>query len=184
MANVLVLIADGSEEMEAVIVIDVLRRAGFEVTVAATGTTTRIEASRGILLTADKLLADIQWSESFDLLVLPGGKGGAETFTHDSTVQQLIRAFDQDGKWIAAICAAPMALDAAGILRGRKYTCYPGVEQALSSGQHTPDTVVQDENLITSRGPGTTFAFALHLVALLENKKTADTLRRQLLLDA
>ncbi|MFU8780720.1 MAG: DJ-1 family glyoxalase III [Kiritimatiellia bacterium] len=182
MPKTLVLVANGSEEMEAVITIDVLRRAGWPVTVAAVQQDTTITASRGVQIVADAALASID-TTSYDLLVLPGGKGGADTFTEDPNVQQAIKAFDADNKTIAAICAAPLALDAAGILRNRRYTCYPGVEENIHAGTYTTATVVIDQNLVTSPGPGTSFAFALALVERLENKKAADTLRRQMLLD-
>lgn len=182
MSSALVLIADGTEEMEAVIVIDVLRRAGCSVVVAATASQTTIKASRGVRIVADALLAEIGTPMAFDLLVLPGGKDGAETFSRSPNVQELLKSYDRGSKWIAAICAAPLALDAAGILRERRYTCYPGIEQGIASGQHITDVVVRDENLVTSRGPGTAMQFALTLVALLENKKAADELRRQMVL--
>ena len=177
----LVLLADGSEEMEAVIVIDVLRRAGWPVTVAAIGEQLLLQASRDVKIQADILLQDCE-SSSFNLLVLPGGKGGTDRFIADSTVQALLRTWDKAGKPLAAICAAPLALDAAGILRHRQYTCYPGIETQISAGTHCEREVVQDENLITSRGPGTAFGFALTLVATFESEEAAEKLRRQMVL--
>jgi len=181
MPRTLVLVADGTEEMEAVITIAVLRRAGWPVTVAAAEDCQTITASRGMRLVADRSLSECEWSD-YELVVLPGGKGGADRFCTSETVQQLLKRFDAEGKAIAAICAAPLALNAAGILRQRHYTCYPGVEAAITSGQHQNRAVVHDENLITSQGPGTTFAFALALVESFESKKAADVLRRQMLL--
>jgi DJ-1 family protein len=181
MPKTLVLIANGSEEMEAVIIIDVLRRAGWPVAVAAVGSCDTITASRGVRILADTLF-DVTCAMSHDLLVLPGGKDGTDAFCRNPDVQHILQVFDAGNKPIAAICAAPLALEAAGILRDRCYTCYPGVEAQIQGGQHMRDTVVIDGNLITSQGPGTSFAFALALVELLENKKAADQLRRQMVL--
>ena len=182
MPKTLLLLANGSEEMEAVITIDVLRRAGWAVTVAAVEEQETITASRDVRIHADTLLRDID-ANAFDLLVLPGGKGGTDIFCAHSGVQNLLQSFDKANKPIAAICAAPLALDAAGVLRQRQYTCYPGVEKQIKAGKHRSAVVVHDENLITSQGPGTTFAFALKLVEIFENKRAADTLRRQMLLN-
>ncbi len=181
MPKTLVLIADGSEEMEAVITIDVLRRAGWPVTVAAAKEQPTIMASRGVKIQADICLHELDAS-SYPLIVLPGGKGGTEVFSTNVAVQTLLQQFHATGKTIAAICAAPLALDAAGILEGRQYTCYPGVNADISAGHYHNSRVVEDGNLITSQGPGTTFAFALALVAHFETKKAADELRRQMVL--
>jgi protein deglycase len=181
MPATLILIADGTEEMEAVIVIDVLRRAGWPVTVAAVGEGRIITASRGVQLVADVSLQECD-TATFDVLILPGGKGGTDVFTRDKGVQETLRAFDRDGRSIAAICAAPLALDAAGILRNRRYTCYPGMEREIGQGKHCRATVVHDDNLTTSQGPGTAFAFALALVAQFESKMAAEKLRRQMVI--
>jgi len=181
MPKTLVLLADGSEEMEAIITVDVLRRAGWPVTIAAAGDHRTITASRGVQIRADTCLHNIDAS-SYDLLVLPGGKGGTDSFCASEAVLQMLRHFDAEGKAIAAICAAALALDAAGILRNRQYTCYPGVETGIHNGHHCAVPVVQDENLTTSQGPGTTFSFCLALVEKFENKKAADELRRQMVL--
>ncbi len=181
MPNTLVLIADGSEEMEAIITIDVLRRAGWDVTIAAVKQTPLITASRGVQVHADVCLEQINAS-LYELVVLPGGKGGTDIFAASDKVRELLQEYDAAGKPIAAICAAPLALDKAGILRKRHYTCYPGIEKEITNGQRRNDTVVEDENLITSQGPGTAFFFALALVARFENKKAAEKLRRQMIL--
>ncbi len=181
MAKTLLLIADGSEEMEAVITIDVLRRAGWTVTVASIGPNITVSASRMVRLQADTCLGSLDAS-TYDLLVLPGGKTGTDIFCASQKVIETLQNFDAAQKRIAAICAAPLALDAAGILRDRSYTCYPGVETSIQTGRHCKDIVVHDQNLITSQGPGTTFDFALKIVEVCENKKAADVLRRQMVL--
>ena len=160
--NALVPIANGSEEMEAVIIIDTLRRAGWDVIVAGLSTGT-LEASRGV-----KLVADLDWEQvdpsAFDMLILPGGMGGTLAFCEHAGVQQALKDFNAAGQWIGAICAAPMALDRAGVLVGKQYTCYPGCEQQIQNGTRLDELVVMDGRLITSQGPGTAFEFALKII--------------------
>lgn len=177
----LVAIANGSEEMEAVIIIDTLRRAEFEVTVAGL-TAGPIEASRGV-----KLVADVLWDEidpnAFDILLLPGGFGGTEAFMQHAGVQQALRDFNAAGKWVGCICAAALALNEAGILAGKKFTCYPGVEQKLPADvQPVDEIVVVDRHLITSQGPGTAFEFALKVIAECGSPHLSAEVRAGLLL--
>jgi len=177
----LVPIADGSEEMEAVIIVDTLRRAEWDVTVAGLRPGT-VEASRGI-----KIVPDISWDEinptDFDVLLLPGGFGGTEAFMQHAGVQQALRDFDAQGKWFGCICAAALALQEAGVLAGKKFTCYPGVEAKLPSDvQPLKDIVVVDGHLITSQGPGTAFEFALKVIAECSSPNLSDDVRSGLLL--
>jgi protein deglycase len=181
MINALVPIADGTEEMEAVIVIDTLRRAKWSVTVAAVGTERTILASRGVRITADVLLSAVG-SESFDAVVLPGGASGTDAFVHSAPLTALLQTHARAGKLVAAICAAPLALQAAGLLDGRAFTCHPGVADELTAGRRLADTVVIDGNLITSQGPGTAFAFALALIRSLEGATAASHIAANLLL--
>lgn len=179
--KVLIPIANGSEEMEAVILIDTLRRAEWDVTVAGL-TTGTIVASRGV-----KLVPDTTWDQinpdDFDMLLLPGGFGGTEALMKHEGVQQALRDFDAKGKWIGAICAAALALNEAGILAGRRFTCYPGVEEKLPSNIRPSDEiVVVDGHLITSQGPGTAFEFALKLIEECGSPNTAASVRAGLLL--
>ncbi len=177
----LVPIASGCEEMEAVIIIDTLRRADWNVT--AVGLTAgTIEASRGV-----KLVPDTTWDQinpaDFDVLLLPGGMGGTMALCQHVGVQQAIREFDAKGKWVGSICAAAMALNEAGILAGKKFTCYPGVEQQLPANvQPVNETVVVDGHLITSQGPGTAFEFALKLIEECSCPNIAASVRSGLLL--
>ncbi len=162
--NVLVPLANGSEEMEAVIMIDTLRRAEFDVTVAGLTSGTLV-ASRGV-----KLVADVDWDAvhpaDFDVLLLPGGFGGTMAFCEHPGVQQAIKDFNAAGKWLGCICAAALALHEAGVLAGKRFTCYPGVEEKLPAAiQPVDEPVVVDGRLITSQGPGTAFEFALKVIA-------------------
>ncbi len=177
----LVPIADGCEEMEAVIIIDTLRRAEWNVTTAGLSAGT-IEASRGV-----KLVPDTTWDQinpaDFDVLLLPGGMGGTMALCEHAGVQQAIRDFDALGKWVGAICAAAMALNKAGILDGKKFTCYPGIEKQLPVHlTHSDEAVVVDGHLITSQGPGTAFEFALKVIAECSSPNKSAEVRAGLLL--
>lgn len=163
MTSALVLLANGSEEMEAVIVIDVLRRAGWEV-VSAGLQDGVVTASRGVRLVPDTVLADLDMSV-FDVLFLPGGGPGTKAMCADTRVLDAVSAFHDSGRIVAAICAAPLVLQEAGILDGVRATCHPAVEEQLVVTTRQTDRVVKDGNIFTSQGPGTAIEFALALVA-------------------
>lgn len=166
MPSVLIPLAHGCEEMEAVIVMDILRRAGVEV-VSAALMPGPVVCSRGTRLLADALLDEVL-QQPFDMLVLPGGMPGSEHLKSDARVQTLLKQYATESLYVAAICAAPMALHAAGLLEGKRATSFPGVlDQLPGRHQYVEDAVVVDGNIITSRGPGTAMAFALTLVGLL-----------------
>jgi 4-methyl-5(b-hydroxyethyl)-thiazole monophosphate biosynthesis len=166
MPSVLIPLAHGCEEMEAVIVMDILRRAGVEV-VAASLTPEPVVCSRGTRLLADALLDEVL-QQPFDMLVLPGGMPGSEHLKNDARIQALLTRYATEGRYVAAICAAPMALHAAGLLEGKRATSFPGVlDQLPGSHLYVEDAVVVDGNIVTSRGPGTAMTFALTLVGLL-----------------
>jgi len=161
--TVLVPIADGTEELEAVTIIDILRRAGAEVTVASVGEL-QITASRGVKITADCSIEDCKEKE-YDLIALPGGMPGAEHLRDSSTLIDLLKAQKEAGKWYAAICAAPVvALQPHGLLKGLKATCHPGRVDNLEDQEASTFRVVVDGTCITSQGPGTALEFALVLV--------------------
>jgi DJ-1 family protein len=180
MIRALIPIADGCEEMEVVIVADTLRRAGWNVVLAGLNGMDPILASRKV-----KIIPDARWEEldllSFDLLVLPGGAGGTKALCEHDGVQETIRIFDIEEKWLAAICAGPLALHKAGILRGRTFTCFPGVEKEMHRSDRSDEAVVVDRNLVTSQGPGTAFGFALKLIELIENPAAAEKVRSGLI---
>jgi protein deglycase len=167
MARTLVPLAQGCEELEAITVIDLLRRAGVEV-VSAGLDARPVRASRGVVLIPDTTLDEVM-SDSFDMIVLPGGLPGADNLDQDARIHTLLQRMNRDGKYTAAICAAPKVLASAGLLRGRKATGYPGVLE--KTGQSAIDigleAVVRDGTVITSRGPGTAMDFALELIELL-----------------
>ena len=167
MARVLIPLAQGCEELEAVTVIDLMRRAGIEV-ISAALTDEPIKASRGTVLLADTTL-DEALNSDYDMVVLPGGLPGADYLNADSRIQQLLQTMAKNNKFTAAICAAPKVLATAGLLAGRRATAFPGVLEKLDlpSTQLDSSAVVKDGNIITSRGPGTAMDFALELITLL-----------------
>lgn len=165
MKRVLVPLAEGFEELEAVTIIDVLRRAGIDVVVASLGESP-VAGSHGIRIAADTPLAALAEQE-FDMIAMPGGMPGADHLKKDARIVELIRHLRQQGKPVAAICAAPMVLAAAGLLDGRRATSYPGFLKDAKQTAVVDDAVVNDDGIITSRGPGTALDFALALVAEL-----------------
>lgn len=175
MVKVLVPLAEGFEELEAVTIIDLLRRAGFEVITAGLDDQP-VRASRNTIVIPDTSLDQVMQDE-FDLIALPGGLPGADNLRDDENIQTLIKQQHQTGKKIAAICAAPKALVSAGILDGRTITCYPGAldHEPVSGINISSDSVVIDGNITTSRGPGTAMDFALTLIEQLADKKLSNS---------
>lgn len=171
MASVLVPLAQGCEELEAVTVVDLLRRAGIRVVTAGLDDQP-VRASRGMVLIPDVTLSDVIGQE-FDMIVLPGGEPGATNLGKDERVTSLLQQMAQAGKYTAAICAAPRVLAQSGLLGGRHATSYPGVLEPDSvQGLKVVDTpVVIDGRVITSRGPGTAMDFALQLIDVLVGKQ-------------
>lgn len=179
MRRACVLLANGFEEIEALTVVDVLRRAGVDVKMLSLSGR-RVTGAHDIAVVADQTLAAAA-AETWDAVVLPGGMPGSDTLRKNARVRALVRSQFESGRLVAAICAAPMALAAAGILRGRRATCYPGCEGELDGAKVVRQRVVSDRNVVTSRGPGTALEFALVLAEKLAGKKTASTLRKGML---
>jgi protein deglycase len=167
MKKVLVPLAQGCEELEAVTIIDLLRRAEIEVVTASLGETT-IVASRGVKLIADAALSEVE-ADYFDMIVLPGGLPGADYLQGDSRINTILNRILSDGGFVGAICAAPKVLAHANILDGKTITAYPGVLDAIDSSGFvaSQEAVVIDGKIITSRGPGTAMDFALQLIQSL-----------------
>jgi 4-methyl-5(b-hydroxyethyl)-thiazole monophosphate biosynthesis len=170
MANVLVPLAAGCEELEAVTIVDLLRRAGINVLTASLDDEI-VNASRGVRLLADTTL-DEALKQDFDMVVLPGGGPGADQLDKDARIRELLLKMANSEKFTAAICAAPKVLANAGLLSGKHATGYPGILDAMRLEDVTLEdgAVVQDGKVITSRGPGTAMDFALQLIELLAGK--------------
>ena len=174
MASALVPLAQGCEELEAVTIVDLLRRAGIEVVTA--GLDDRpVKASRGVTLIPDTTL-DAITSQTFDMVILPGGLPGADYLDQDPRIRELLNRTTEGGGYAAAICAAPKVLANAGMLAGKRATSYPGVLDRMELPQVEVDLkpVVRDGQIITSRGPGTAMDFALELIEILAGKAKRD----------
>ena len=174
MAKVLVPLAQGCEELEAVTIIDLLRRAQIEVVTAGLDQQT-VTASRGVRLVPDTDL-DTALRQDYDMVVLPGGLPGADHLDHDLRIRLLLKKMAAGKKYTAAICAAPRALANAGVLEGKRVTAYPGVldKMNLAHTSITSEAIVVDEHVITSCGPGTAMDFALTLIETLLGKQKRD----------
>ncbi len=179
--RVLVPIADGTEEIEAVCIIDVLRRAGVTVTVASVGEL-QITASRGVKLVADCLIEECRGA-SYDLVVLPGGIPGAENLRDSEVLTEILKTQKQAGGWLGAICASPaVVLAAHALLDGCRATAHPAFVDRLEDQTRADERVVVDRRCVTSRGPGTALEFALRLVALLCGEDKAREVAAPMLL--
>jgi protein deglycase len=177
--SVCVLLAEGFEEIEAVTILDVLRRAALDVTALGVGSVD-VRGSHGIVVKADATLATAG-GRRWDLVVLPGGMPGAAHLRDSKAVQALLREQHARGGMLGAICAAPIALAAAGVLTGRRATSYPAFADQLPGATYSEECVVVDGNIITSRGPGTSLSFTLRLVAELCGASKAAELGKAML---
>lgn len=176
--RVLVPFADGSEEMEVVIIVDVLRRAGCDVVLASPGGAAAT-CSRGVVISPDAVLEE-QQADDFDALVIPGGGPGTERLAALPHLLELARSFDAAQKVLGAVCAGPQVLQAAGLLDDRAFTCHPGVGSDLPG--RLDQRVVVDGHLYTSQGPGTSMEFALALVVALKGTEVVKNVAAPLIL--
>lgn len=183
MSRVLVPLARGFEEIEAVSIIDVLRRADIEVHVASLNEESGVKGANGITVMSDMNIKDVVVDE-LDMIVLPGGVEGTYALAEDENVLRILKDMDSKGKNIGAICAAPFALNKAGVLK-HNYTCYPSFEEYIREDGYMGDKamVVQDGNVMTSRGPATAICFALQIVKKLKGEETYLMLKGGLLAD-
>ena len=175
MAKVAVILADGFEEIEALTVVDVLRRAN--ITCHMVGFEAQVTGSHAIQVQADRVF-DGDLSE-YDMIVLPGGMPGSAHLRDNEQLIAELQKCEQAGKKVAAICAAPIVLNRAGLLKDKEFTCYDGVQEQIADGHYRKETVVVDGHLITSRGPATALAFAYNLVEQLGGD--ANALREAML---
>lgn len=176
--RVLVPFADGFEEIELVGLVDTMRRGGIDVVTAGVDSKTQTGA-HGIVVVADSVI-DEAVSDGFDMIVLPGGYKNTMTLAESGKVQKLIKEFDAKDKLVGAICAAPIALDRAGVLKD-EYTCYPNVNDVVKSSKFVERTVVESGNVLTSRGPGTAICFGLYIVEKLVGKDSAGAVRERMI---
>ena len=164
--KVLVPLAEGVEEIEVITIIDVLRRANIEVIVASLTDNLYVKGGHNIVIKADTTLEEIINYE-FDAVALAGGLGGMNNLKNDSRIIEKIKYMYENNKLVSAICASPIVLDEANVIKG-KYTCFPSLESSIKNGKYMErDLVVCDNNIITSKGPATTILFALEIVKYL-----------------
>lgn len=174
---VYVLLAEGFEEMEALAPVDLLRRAGAHVQTVSIGETFSVTGAHGVTVEADITIDQLDFAR-MRMVVLPGGAPGYQNLGKSEAVCALLRHAAEAGKEIAAICGAPTVLGELGLLQGRKATCYPGLEDALTGAYPSTDTVVEDGPYTTSRGAGTAVHFGLALVRRLVSAEKAEELRK------
>jgi len=177
MKHMVVFLAKGFEEIEAITVIDLLRRAGIRVTTIALDAQD-VEGAHGVIVRADTMLTAMP--QEYDGIVLPGGTPGTKNLMASAEVRELVQKAFHDGSICAAICAAPSVFSMAGILNGKRATCYPGVEDQFDGARYIDAAVVRDGTILTGRSAGTALPFALELIAMITDQDTADQIRTQI----
>lgn len=176
----IILIAPGFEELEAIAVHDILRRANVETKLVHVLEDSIVESAQGTKIVCDQSLETLS-TEDVEIVVTPGGVTGAEHLKNSQKVLELLRDFHKQDKWIASICASPIALDAAGILRGKKYTCYPGFQDQIKDGEYTAKNVQVDGKLITASGPSKALTFAYEIVTKAISKEAVAQVKGDML---
>lgn len=179
MSKAVIFFAPGLEECEGLLCVDILRRAGVEVTIAAVGGEATVTSARGIRVVADALAEGLDY-DAFDAVILPGGLPGVDNLKADATVRRVCREFAAAGKIVAAICAAPTALAEFGVLDGKKATVYPGMDGPLADAgaDYTGLPITLDGNIVTGEALGAAIPFALALARRLAGSEAADRVRR------
>jgi 4-methyl-5(b-hydroxyethyl)-thiazole monophosphate biosynthesis len=178
--KVLVPLAEGFEMIEALSVVDILRRAGIEVDLAAVGDDVQVTSSHNVPVIADKLIIACA-EERYDLIVLPGGIPGAENLKKSEILAALLKKQNSEDRLYGAICASPaVVLEPQGLLKGKKATCHPLFIDKLPSQEHAEKSVIFDKNCITSRGAGTSIEFGLELLAILLGDEKKQEVAKQM----
>lgn len=179
MSKVYIFLAEGFEEVEALMTVDIVRRAGIPMEMVSVTGKRKVKSSHEITIEADRLYEEIQPEEAA-MLVLPGGMPGTRNLALHQELCKQLRAFHKEGKPLAAICAAPSVLGANGILEGKRATCYPGFEKELTGARVAEEACVVDENIITARGLGAAAEFGLAIVEKLAGSEKAAEIRTQI----
>ena len=180
MKKVAVLLADGFEEIEALTVVDILRRASVYVDTVSITDEYKVRGSHGINVQTEDLFDEVNFVE-FDMIVLPGGMPGTTNLDEHPGVKRVVEDYVTSGKYVAAICAAPSILGGMGLLKGKRAACYPSVEDKLSGAVISRLPVVQDGNIITSRGMGTAIEFAMAIVKWLDPQADIDAMEANIM---
>ena len=176
---VAVFFANGYEEIEALTVVDLTRRAGIETWMVSVSEERKVTGSHGIEVTMDKTLAEVDFAQ-VDMIVLPGGMPGTINLEACEPLMKKVREFDKDGKYISAICAAPTVFGHLGLLNGKKACCYPGMEEGLEGADVTYESTAVSEHILTSRGMGTAIDFGLEIIARFHGREEADEMAKKI----
>lgn len=180
MNKLAVFFADGYEEIEALTVVDICRRCGLEIDMVAVGEVDKVTGSHGICVEMDKTLSQVDF-DSYDMLVLPGGMPGTKNLEACGKLMEQVDAFNAQGKYIAAICAAPSIFGHRGLVDGRSACCYPGFESHLTGANATENMVEISDHVITSRGMGTAIPFALAIVSVFLGEEKAKEMGKSII---
>ena len=179
--KVLVFLAEGFEEVEALTVVDYLRRTDIKVDTVSITEDKLVKGAHDIIVTADKLLSDVKHPQIYNGLIIPGGMPGATNLKDNSNVIKLVKKFDKENKLVAAICAGPIVLQEAGIISGKRVTSYPGFEDQLEGCNYCKDKVTRDGNIITARGPAIAVDFVMKIIEYLLGKGKINALKESIL---
>ena len=175
--KIVAILAEGFEETEFIAVTDLLRRAKLDVCIVSSTEQLTVSGAHDFKIVADKLWDDVDF-ENADCIFLPGGMPGVTNLQANKNVINTVRDFAKSGKYICAICAAPLVLADAGVLENKNFTCYPSTVSVIKSGVYSEDSVVIDDKIITSRGVGTALDLGLSMVGVFCGKDNAETLRK------
>lgn len=182
MSKLLILLKNGHEEVECLTMVDYLRRAGIQVDMLSLEEGRYVKGAHDIIYKTDLTYDDYEGMDDYDGVFMPGGVPSMRALQKDERAIHILQEADKKGKMVVAICAAPAVLETAGLLKGKTATSFPGFEEEMQSvGEYSDDLVVQDGNLITSRGPATAVFLALKLVELMKGKEARDNLDQQIL---
>ena len=179
MCKVSLFLADGFEEVEALAVVDLLRRADIDISMISISGELEVTGAHKIKVIADKLFEEEDFS-TIGMLVLPGGMPGTKHLAEHKKLVELLKDFNSKGKLLAAICAAPMVLGDNGLLKGKSATCYPGFEESLLGASFKDKDVVVDGNIITSKGMGTAIDFALAIIKQIKSQEEASKIAKSI----
>ncbi|WP_024654883.1 DJ-1 family glyoxalase III [Borrelia hispanica] len=180
--RVAIILADGFEEIEAVVPMDILRRGNVDLKVVSLNDSKLVSSSMGFVFGADEKISDCT-ADHFDLIILPGGMPGATNLFESKDLDDILRNMNLQGKLIAAICASPVVVLAAkGLLGESKFTCYPGLENDITDGEFVNEDVVISNNFITSKGVGTSFEFAFTLLKIVKGADVLEDVKNKALL--
>ena len=179
--KVILFLAEGFEEVEALTVVDYLRRKSILVDTISITDNETVKGAHDIIVITDKKIDELKEVDSYDGVVIPGGMPGASNLRNDNKVIEIIRTMNDSGKLVASICAGPMVLERAGVIKGKKVTSYPGYEDVLKDSIYQEESVVIDGNIITSRGPSLAVEFAIEIIKYLRGHEKAEELKRDIL---